>query len=434
MSSGDAMITEIMLLLIVLGSAITFIAWSNARKRKQDVIDRREVEDSTGKLKQELERTANEIIGRMENHVTHLEKVLDESERNRTQLEGRVAELKKVLKRTEGQSGELRDLLARLEDAGAEVDKMQRKMDAVERKLNLAMTTPLPMQQPIQQPVQIPPMSPPMTTPLVNPMMSTPINPAPIQSVPIQPVPPVTITQPPPVQMNPLGSITIPPLVRPTQPVKEQPKVEVPKIEPEPVKEFDKILEESIAESPPAEKIPPRPPDRSSIILSAEKKPMTVVEGDPVKIETTRKRLNEASEEMAKHPPEEEISSVVVEQREKASKRQKVRKRSTRDVRKAAMEAIKAAEELSTIEVEAVEEPKFNERRTVADFSTEPKPVEKKILPERRELKLETTDSSIVKEMLLGGMSIEEISRETGLGRGAIELIQQLTKRQLDRR
>ncbi len=427
------MITEIMLLLIVLGSAITFIAWSNARKRKQDVIDRREVEDSTGKLKQELERTANEIIGRMENHVAHLEKVLDESERNRTQLEGRVAEMKKVLKRTEGQSGELRDLLARLEDAGAEVDKMQRKMDAVERKLNLAMTTPLPMQQPIQQPVQIPPMSTPMTTPLVNPIMSTTITPAPIQSVPIQPVPPVTITQPPPVQMNPLGSITIPPLVRPTQPVKEPaPKVEVPKIEVEPVKEFDKILEESI-DAQPVEKIPPRPPDRSSIILSAEKKPMTVVEGDPVKIETTRKRLNEASEELAKNPPEEEISTVVVEQQEKAFKRRNARKRSTRDVRKAAVEAIRAAEELSTIEVEAIEEPKSGERHIVADFSAETNSA-KKILPERRELKLETTDSSIVKEMLLGGMSIEEISRETGLGRGAIELIQQLTKRQLDRR
>ena len=435
------MVTEIMLLLIVLGAAITFVAWSNTRKRKQDALDRREVEDSTGKLKQELERTANEIIGRMENHVAHLEKILDESERNRTQLEGRVAELKKVLKRTEGQSGELRDLLARLEDAGAEVDKMQRKMDAVERKLNLAMTTPLAMQASIQQPVQIPPMSPPiMTPPPVNPIMSTPpinhapIQSTPIQSVPIQPVPPVTITQPPPVQMNPLGSITIPPLVRPTQPVKEPaPKIEVPKVEVEPVKEFDKILEESI-DAQPVEKIPPRPPDRSSIILSAEKKPMTVVEGDPVKIETTRKRLNEASEAMAKNPPEEEFSSVVVEQREKASKRQKARKRSPRDVRKAAVEAIRAAEEFSTIEVEAVEEPKVAEHRAVAEVSAEPKPVEKKVLPERRELKLETTDSSIVKEMLLGGMSIEEISRETGLGRGAIELIQQLTRRQLDRR
>ena len=420
------MITEVMMLLIVLGAAITFIAWSNSRKRNREVLDRREVEDSTGKLKQELERTAGEIIGRMENHVAHLENILDESERNRTQLEGRVAELKKLLKRSEGQSGEIRDLLARLEDAGAEVDKMQRKMDVVERKLNLAMSTPLPMQQPIQptiqQPVQIPPMSPP----IVNPMMP------PIQSVPIQPTPPVTITQPPSVPLNPLGAITVPPLVRPTQPTQpiqpapkiEQPapKVDVPKVEAkvetEPVQDFDKILEESIADTPSvAEKVPSRPPDRNSIILSAEKKPMTVVEGDPVKIEATRKRLNEASAEMAQNPPEE-FSAVVVEQQEKALKKRRPR-RSTRDVRKAAVEAIKAAEEFSTIDVKPAEEPK---------------PVDKKILPERRDLKLETTDSSIVKEMLLGGMSIEEISRETGLGRGAIELIQQLTRRQLDRR
>ena len=120
------MITELMLLLIVLGSGIVFIAWSNTRRRKQDALERREVEDSTGKLKQELERTANEIIGRMENHVTHLESVLEESERNRTQLEGRVSELKKLLKKGEGQSGEIRDLLARLDDAGTEIDTMQR--------------------------------------------------------------------------------------------------------------------------------------------------------------------------------------------------------------------------------------------------------------------------------------------------------------------
>ena len=110
------MITELMLLLIVVGTGIVFIAWSNTRRRKQDALERREVEDSTGKLKQELERTASEIIGRMENHVTHLEGILDESERNRTQLEGRVSELKKLLKKSEGQSGEIKDLLAALLD------------------------------------------------------------------------------------------------------------------------------------------------------------------------------------------------------------------------------------------------------------------------------------------------------------------------------
>ncbi|MBQ7629729.1 MAG: hypothetical protein IJS81_05895, partial [Selenomonadaceae bacterium] len=59
---------------------------------------------------------------------------------------------------------------------------------------------------------------------------------------------------------------------------------------------------------------------------------------------------------------------------------------------------------------------------------------EKELLPERRDLKLETTNSAIIKEMLLSGMSIEEISRETGLGRNAIELVQRLTRRQLERR
>ena len=148
---------------------------------------------------------------------------------------------------------------------------------------------------------------------------------------------------------------------------------------------------------------------------------MTVVEGDPVKIEATRKRLNEASAEMADNPPKE-ISEVVIEQQTKALKRRRrTTGRSGRDVRKAAVEAIKAAEESSTIEVKAVEIPKE-------------KAVDKKVLPERRDLKLETTDSSIVKEMLLSGMSIEEIARETGLGRGAIELIQELTRRQLDKR
>ena len=407
------MITELMLLLIVVGTGIVFVAWSNTRRRKQDALERRELEDSTGKLKQELERTANEIIGRMENHVTHLEGILDESERNRTQLEGRVTELKKLLKKSEGQSGEIKDLLARLDDAGEEINSMQRKMDIVERKLNMAMTAPLPIQQPITipqmplftQPTTPSPITPMTSTPVapINPTPVTPITPTPIiQRPPTPPATPKTETKPPisthsPAQVttppaepiNPLGPITVTPTIRP------------------PSKEFDKILEETIAEQP--------PPVRKSIVLSPEnKKPVTVVDADPVKIEATRKKLNEASAKMAKHPPEE-----IADNQAKSLQKKRRSSRSARDVRKAAVEAIRAAEKSS---------------------STEPKPAPqeappaKKILPERRDLKLETTDSSVIKEMLLSGMSIEEISRETGLGRSAIELIQEMTRRQLDRR
>ena len=425
------MIIELMLLLIAVGAGIVFVAWSNTRRRKQDVRERREVEESTGKLKSELERTANEIIGRMENHVTHLENVLDESERNRTQLEGRVTELKKLLKKSEGQSDEIRDLLARLDDAGEEVNAMQRKMDVMERRLNIAMTTPIPMQQHVTIP-QMPPLvtpvipqSPPPITQPVAPIKTAPQPTQAAQAAPQiqqpQPPPPppqpkkipVETVTPPAAPINPLGPITLPTL-------RQQ------KVEPPVENAFDKILEESIAESPKIIKPDEPPKPRKSIVLSPEnKQPVTVVEADPIKIEATRKRLTEASAELAKHSSEES----GVEQSRALQKR-----RRTKDVRKAALEAIRAAQESS--------ESKPVERPPVRPQPIKPQPVrtqpikqpDKKILPERRDLKLETTDSSIVKEMLLSGMSIEEIARETGLGRGAIELIQEMTRRQLDRR
>ena len=392
------MITEIMLLLIVIGAGIVFVAWSNTHRRKQDALERREVEDSTGKLKLELERTANEIIGRMENHVTHLENVLDESERNRTQLEGRISELKKLLKKGEGQSGEIRDLLARLDDAGEEINSMQRKMDVVERKLNLAIATPLQ----IQQPVTIPQMTTPIVTPPVAPITPPPIVPRNVAPPPVRRnSPPAQVTTSPAEPINPLGPITMPPIMRPTPPENTN-------------KDFDKILEDKITEPPKSDK-PPQP--RSSIVLSPEnKQPVKVVEADPVKIEATRKRLTEASAEMAKNSKQE---SEETQSQSPQKKRRTTR--SARNVRKAALDAIKAAEESSKVSIKPVEE-------------TKKIPPEKQILPERRDLKLETTNSAIIKEMLLSGMSIEEISRETGLGRNAIELVQKLTRRQLERR
>lgn len=439
------MIIELMLMLIVVGAGIVFVSWSNSRRRKQDALERREVEGSTGKLKQELERTANEIIGRMEKHVAHLETMLDESERNRMQLEGRVAELKKVLKRAEGQSGEIKDLLARLEDSGAEVDTMQRKMESLERRLNVVMSTPFPVQQPMQQPIQqTMPQMPPLINPLMTPQMPAPITPLPVTPQPITPQPmttpitqlPVTppvkpITQPPvtppPVKPQPTTQVTTAPPappMNPLGPIKIPQLIKTPSVtESEPDKQFDEILEETLAE-------PPKPeerPQRDSIVLSPEtKKPVKAVEADPVKIEATRKKLTEASAEMAKNPPEEILE---IEKQPKAPKKKQV-KRSKRDVRKAAIDAIKAVEKQVEPEPKPVVEPK---KVPPPEMPTKP-PEKKESIPERRDLKLETTDSSIIKEMLLAGMSVEEISRETGLGRGAIELIQEMTRRQLNRK
>ncbi len=383
------MIIEIMLMLIALGTGIFVVAWINNRNRKKDALARRTAADSTGKLKLELERTANEIIGRMENHVTHLENILDESDRSRTQLEGRVVELKKLLKKSEGQSGEIRDLLARLDDAGAEVDSMQRKMDNIERKINLAMSTPLAM----QQPVAIPQMTPQIIQPPVMPITQPPPR---TQAPQVPQAPPVTkVTAPPAPPLNPLGPIQMSPITHSTPPV---PKDDA--------NDFDKILEQSIAEPPKVDE----PPPRSSIVISPEnRQPVKVVDADPVKIEATRKRLTEVSAKMAANPPEEVDDGKVQAQ---ALRKRRVKTRA-RDVRKAALDAIREAEKIGATDTQPAPPP------------------EKSSHPERRDLKLETTDSSIIKEMLLSGMSVEEISRETGLGRGAIELVQELTRRQL---
>ena len=142
------MITELMIILIVVGAVIIFIAWTSARRRKNDDDERRDAEESTEKFKQDLEKTANEIIGRMETQAARLEKLLNESEKSRTQLEGRIAELKKLSRKIDEQSIDLKNLTARVNS----------KIDNVEQRQ--------PARQPVKSPITPPPIS--ITPPTQN--------------------------------------------------------------------------------------------------------------------------------------------------------------------------------------------------------------------------------------------------------------------------
>lgn len=150
-----------MIILIVVGAIIVFVAWTSARKRKRNDDERREAEDSTEKFKQDLEKTANEIIGRMEEQATRLEKLLNDAEHSRAQLEGRIAELKKLIQRCERQSLDAKDVLARLEDTLDDVDTFQHKINSK------------PARQPVQR-VSAP------VTPIAPPNFRPP-QPAPVQ-------------------------------------------------------------------------------------------------------------------------------------------------------------------------------------------------------------------------------------------------------------
>lgn len=145
------MITELMIILIVVGAIIIFVAWTSARRRKKDDEERKDAEESTEKFKQDLEKTANEIIGRMETQAARLEKLLNDSERSRAQLEGRIAELKKLLKKFESVSAETKDLLIKLDFAVENVDALQRQVDSVEQKIN-AQPARIPAKLPIAPP------------------------------------------------------------------------------------------------------------------------------------------------------------------------------------------------------------------------------------------------------------------------------------------
>ena len=151
------MITELMIILIVVGAIIIFVAWTSARKRKRDEDDRRDAEDSTEKFKHDLEKTANEIIGRMETQAANLEKLLNDSERNRTQIEGRINELKKLLRKCEVQSADMKNLLDKLDDVIDEMDR--RQIDKRPARISETKSPPPPIQNliapsPIIQPSQ----------------------------------------------------------------------------------------------------------------------------------------------------------------------------------------------------------------------------------------------------------------------------------------
>lgn len=59
------------------------------------------------------------------------------------------------------------------------------------------------------------------------------------------------------------------------------------------------------------------------------------------------------------------------------------------------------------------------------------KPTAKALEPVRQDF---SPDSQAIREMLLAGKTVEEVARETKLGRNAIELVQQMMRRQLERR
>ena len=87
------MTTEILGFLIIVGAIIVVIA---RRQMQQAENDTEVIEASAGRLRYELEQSADEIISRMAGHIDHLETLLQEADYKADLLERRMDEFKQL--------------------------------------------------------------------------------------------------------------------------------------------------------------------------------------------------------------------------------------------------------------------------------------------------------------------------------------------------
>lgn len=405
-----------MIVLIAVGAGIIFIVWLNSRRRHNNELDQQEIEESTNKFKQDLENTANEIIGRMQEQASNLENLLDHSERNRTQLEGRVTELKKLLKKTEGQSTEIRDLLARLDDAVDDVNLMQQQMDLVERKINAA----------INMPVQaVPQMVPP---PLLNSMMQA--QPAMQQAMAARQ------QQMPPQPLNPRQSTLVPSIMMKT-PQAVQAAAQMAQVPPESSEEFAKVLAQSMG----ASVRQPVSSDQNAVHLSQKtNRQVRMVNSPPVQVggnsNSAQSGPTLSSLERRSRLLAERLSAMKGGNATPAPAPQGkpiqtgISTAQSTDVRRAALDAISRVSTNRAANNSAQTQNSQNSAGTYSPPRKTPQPATNN----QTAAQAQANETAIIKSMLLAGMTVEEIARETGIGRGAIELVQQIMRLQLGRK
>ena len=100
------------------------------------------------------------------------------------------------------------------------------------------------------------------------------------------------------------------------------------------------------------------------------------------------------------------------------------------DVRRAALDAISRASNARAAQTQPQNQTVANPAGTYSPPRKTPQPAANS----QTAAQAQANETAIIKSMLLAGMTVEEIARETGIGRGAIELVQQIMRLQLGRK
>ena len=146
-------------------------------RRKQLEEDRQEIQEGTERLKAELEKTGNEIIERIEDHVVKIEALMKESDQASRALDRRITELQNTLSRGARMREDLGEVQQELEqmrlDLEQESTKAQRIIN-VSRRAAASMSSIGVPSQIVVAPNNVP--TPSYQLPPSQPQFSTPIN------------------------------------------------------------------------------------------------------------------------------------------------------------------------------------------------------------------------------------------------------------------
>ncbi|MBQ1742334.1 MAG: hypothetical protein II145_10265 [Selenomonas sp.] len=101
------MVTEILGLLIIVGAGIVFLVRWQMHRTQRPKLEQREMQVSTARLKEELQRSGDAIVNRMSTHVSQLEKLIKDADERAAQLDSRIAACRRLEAELELRSAEL---------------------------------------------------------------------------------------------------------------------------------------------------------------------------------------------------------------------------------------------------------------------------------------------------------------------------------------
>ncbi len=372
---------EVFAVLIVVGAALFFGVRFFLRRKEKDREDMEDMRVSTEKLKEELGKSADTVIERMGIHVKHLEKLLAETEAKNVELTDR-------LRRSRQERLELEELCDRA--------NMLLKKEQQREAQAAAPASPPPVYVQTETVQEAPAYRDPAAYAAAGD--TAPVSAQPKYASPAQSLPSPQYEAPEPSNLE---------AMQPTA-------LDTSNLERQDALDFASVLQQSID----------RDAKEAEVPAYGEQEPE---QSQEAAAESASLSLEQTTEQAAPPaPPKEEIPAAqyaIAEEGEPAEAQDTASLLETDAAKGSSEEAEEAASIEEDQEAEGVE-PESTGDDGAADEAEEAE----------EQPPAEATVADRARALLLSGESIEEVSRETGMGMGALELLREMSRRELEKK